>query len=127
MEREPGRIERDRHIGEHPLQSLKLGDRAPELLALLHEGYRLFKGALRNTESDRTGADPLAVVGVDEIRKSATKATWRQHEHILLNRKILEDDLRFGDAAKPHRGLALSDGQARSACQSKEPANALLF
>src|SRR5262249_3683778 len=112
MKRESGRVERDCHIGEHPLQSLKLGDLAPELLALFHEPHRLFKGALRNTESDRTGADPLAVVGVDEIRKSATKATWRQHEHVLLNRKILEDDLRFRDAAKPHSGLALADGQA---------------
>src|SRR6516225_12477792 len=127
MKRQPGRIKRYRHIRQHPLQSLKLCYRTPELLTLLHEGHRPLKRTLGNTKSDRAGADSLAVVGVYEIRKPAAKAAWRQHEHVLVNCKILEDHLGFRDAAKSHRGLPLCDDQAGSAGQSNKPTNPLLL
>src|SRR5829696_581461 len=34
MQRRPRRIERQRHVGQHPLQALEFSDRPPELLAL---------------------------------------------------------------------------------------------
>jgi hypothetical protein len=52
MKRQPRGIERHRHVGQHPLQALKFGDRPPELLALLHEGHGLLKRALRQSERD---------------------------------------------------------------------------
>src|SRR4029453_19531492 len=127
MKRQPRGVERHRHVGQHPLQALKFRDWAAELLALLHEGRCLLERPLWEPERDRSGADPLAVISVDEIRKAASKPARRQHQHVFRDFQVLEDDFRFGDAAEAHRGLALADDQAGRTAKREEAADPLLL
>ena len=127
MKRQPRRIERHRHVGQHPLQTLKFGDRPSELLALFHKGHGLLERTLREPKRDRSGADPLAVIGVNQVSKAAPKPARRQHQHILRDFQIFEDDLRFGNAAQAHGRFAFSDDQTGSTAKRKEAADPLLF
>ena len=74
----------------------------PNCLRSFTKAMRLLERALREPERDRAGADPLAVIGVDQVGKAAPQPARRQHQHILGDFQVLEDDLRFGDAAQTH-------------------------
>jgi len=50
----PGGVDLHRHVGEHELEALEVGDRVPELLALLHVLHRQVERALREPERLRT-------------------------------------------------------------------------
>ena len=82
---------------------------------------------MHEPERDRSGAHPLAVICVDEVGKAAPEPARRQHQHILRDFQIFEDDLRFGDAAKAHCGFAFSDNQTGSTSKREEATDPLLF
>ena len=82
---------------------------------------------MREPERDRSGAHPLAVICVDEVGKAAPEPARRQHQHLLRDCQIFEDDLRFGNAAQAHGGFAFSDDQTGSTAKRKEAADPLLF
>jgi hypothetical protein len=55
MQREPSRVESDRHVSQHPLKALEFGNWPAELLALLGERDSLLEGALGDPQRHRPG------------------------------------------------------------------------
>src|SRR5262245_29079994 len=99
MDQETRGIELHRYVGELPAQSLELGDRAPELLALDHEGERPFVRALREAERDGGGAETLTVVRGHQLLEPVAGSD----EHVLRrDLTAFEVQLALRNAAEPH-------------------------
>ena len=64
-----GRVDGGRHVGEHELQALEVGDLAAELLALLHVAGREVERALRDTERLRADERPGTVERAHRVRE----------------------------------------------------------
>jgi hypothetical protein len=61
IEQRAGGLQIGRHVGEHELGVLEIGDRLAELLALLGVGDRLVEAALRAAQRAGADVEPAAV------------------------------------------------------------------
>src|SRR5207247_8083972 len=104
--------ELDRHVREHPLDSLKLRDGSAELTAFPGIVERKLVRAFCDSKRDRRGAHALSVIGVHEAAESLPDALGRKHNHVFGNIQVIEDDFRFREAAHAHGRLALPYDQA---------------
>ncbi len=99
------------HVGQHPLQALKFGDRPAELLALLRPIERVLERTGGDAHRDRARPDALAVIGVHQVGKAALESRWRQHHHLRRNFQVLEREFPFRHSAQAHGLLALCDAE----------------
>jgi hypothetical protein len=110
LEREQARrLDRRRHVGQHPLHHLVLADRHAERLALARVGYRAHVSAGRDADGLGGDADASTVQrGQRDLESLALGADTVRDRHPAL----VEDQLGGVGGADPELVLLLADGEA---------------
>ncbi len=113
----------DRHVGEHELDRLQVGDRLAEGLALARELQRVRHRAFRQAQAAR--ADDGAAGVEREHRVVEALALGAADEVLARDAAVLEDDVGRRDAADAHLAVLSRDAEAGRVRGDDEAADAL--
>src|SRR5690606_28749187 len=95
-----------RHLGDLPLDGLKVGDGAAELLALLRILHRRFEA--RATDADRLRRDADAAA-VERVHRDVEALAFLAEQRRRGNTNVLEQDLGRRRATNPGLLLGFAD------------------
>jgi hypothetical protein len=112
----PCGLDVDCHVGEHPLNALKGGDRNPTDSPLLCPCNRPRKSRIGNADCAGGNLNPSRI----EHLESSTEASAFRPEAVLLRNPAIERDFEDMAAPEPHRSLWLADPHAVAASLNNE-------
>ena len=128
MDQRPGSHCLGAHVSQHPLQALKLADRASKLFPVLAEFQCGLKCTAGQAKGNSGGANALTVIGFHQFAKATAQTTGGRQHHVFGYFHILEGDDCFRNTTQSHGGFTVADHQTGSfAMHGNKTGNALFF